>query len=83
MKLQIRAEFYNLFNHPNLYVIGGTNNVNVSSFNRSDGKTVAGVTAFFKDSRQVVVALKLLFQIASLDRLFVNRSCILAWSDQF
>ena len=61
MKLQIRAEFYNLFNHPNLYVIGGTNDVNVSSFNRSDGKTVAGVTAFFKDSRQVVVALKLLF----------------------
>ena len=60
-QLQFRAEFYNLFNHPNLYVNGGTNDVNVSSFNRSDGQTVTGVTARFKDSRQIVVALKLLF----------------------
>ena len=61
MQLQLRAEFYNLFNHPNLYVNSGTNDVDVSSFNRIDGQTVPGVTAFFKDSRQIVVALKLLF----------------------
>ncbi|HXY08955.1 MAG TPA: hypothetical protein VEI52_14025 [Terriglobales bacterium] len=61
MTLQFRAEFYNLFNHPNLYVNGGTNDVNAYSFNRSDGQTVPGVTASFLDSRQVVVALKLIF----------------------
>ena len=61
LKLQIRAEFYNLFNHPNLYVRAGTNDVNTSSFNPSQGQTVPGVTAFFKDSRQIVVALKLTF----------------------
>jgi Carboxypeptidase regulatory-like domain/TonB-dependent Receptor Plug Domain len=60
MKLQIRAEFYNIFNHPNLYINGGTNDVNASSFNRAGGQTVPGVTASFKDSRQVVVALKLI-----------------------
>ncbi|MFN7943878.1 MAG: carboxypeptidase regulatory-like domain-containing protein [Blastocatellia bacterium] len=26
-KLQFRAEFFNLFNHPNLFVAGGTNNI--------------------------------------------------------
>ena len=61
LKLQIRAEFYNLFNHPNLYIRPGTNDVNTSSFNPSQGQTVPGVTAFFKDSRQIVVALKLTF----------------------
>lgn len=61
MKLQFRMEFYNLFNHPNLYVNGGTNDVNASTFNRSGGQTIPGVTASFRDSRQIVAALKLIF----------------------
>ena len=62
MKLQFRAEFYNLFNHPNLYINGGTKDVNVSSFTRSVGQTaVPGVTASFRDNRQIVLALKLIF----------------------
>jgi hypothetical protein len=61
MNLQFRAEFYNLFNHPNLYVNGGSIDVNAASFNRPDGPAVPGVTASFRDSRQIVVALKLIF----------------------
>jgi hypothetical protein len=61
MKLQFRAEFYNLFNHPNLYINGGTNDVNASPFTRSDGHSVPGVTANFGDNRQIVMALKLIF----------------------
>ncbi|PYV68248.1 MAG: hypothetical protein DMG96_36990 [Acidobacteria bacterium] len=61
MKLQFRAEFYNLFNHSNLYINGGTNDVNTSSFNRSNDQTVPGVTASFRDNRQIVLALKLIF----------------------
>jgi len=60
MKLQFRAEFYNLFNHPNLYINGG--DVNVSAYSRSVGQpAVPGVTASFRDSRQIVMALKLVF----------------------
>lgn len=36
-KLQFRAEFFNLFNHPNLFVAGGTNNI--------DGNTLDSVEA--------------------------------------
>jgi hypothetical protein len=60
MKFQFRAEFYNLFNHPNLYISGGTD-VNASPFTRSDGQQVPGVTASFGDNRQIVMALKLIF----------------------
>jgi hypothetical protein len=59
--LQFRAEFYNVLNHPNLYVNGGTNDVNASSFNRPDSQVVPGVTASFRDNRQIVMALKLIF----------------------
>jgi hypothetical protein len=61
MQLQFRAEFYNLFNHPNLYVNGGTNDINSLSFNRKDGLAVPGVTTTFRDNRQIVFALKFMF----------------------
>jgi hypothetical protein len=61
VKLQFRAEFYNLFNHPNLYVNSGTNDVSASSFHRSGAQTIPGVTASFRDSRQIVLAVKLIF----------------------
>ena len=63
-----RVEFYNLFNHPNLCVnsptalTAGTNDVNVASFTRTLGQeTTPGVTASFRDSRQIVLALKFIF----------------------
>lgn len=59
--LQFRAEFYNLFNHPNLYLNAGTGDVNAQSFALSVGESVPGVTASFRDSRQVVLALRLMF----------------------
>jgi len=52
---------YNLFNHPNLYINGATGDINVSTFTSSVGHTVPGVTASFRDNRQVVLALKLIF----------------------
>lgn len=61
MKLQFRAEFYNLFNHPNLYVNGGSSDVSTLSFTETSGTQVPAVTASFKDNRQIVLALKLLF----------------------
>jgi Carboxypeptidase regulatory-like domain/TonB dependent receptor/TonB-dependent Receptor Plug Domain len=61
MKLQFRVELFNLFNHPNLYVNSGTNDVNTANFNPSAGLTVPGVTASFADSRQIVLALKFIF----------------------
>jgi hypothetical protein len=61
MTLQFRAEFYNLFNHPNLYVNAGTGDVNAQSFAVSQGQELPGVTASFRDSRQIVLALKFLF----------------------
>jgi hypothetical protein len=61
MKLQFRAEFYNLFNHPNLYVNGTSIDISTRSFTPSIGHSLSGVTASFQDSRQIVVALKFIF----------------------
>jgi hypothetical protein len=61
MKLQFRAEFYNLFNHPNLYVNGPTTDVNAQPFSPRVGQSIPGVTASFHDNRQIVLALKFFF----------------------
>ena len=83
--MQIRAEFYNLFNHPNLYIRPGTNDVNTLSFNPSQGQTVPGVTAFFQDSRQIVLALKLMFSVltARLLWLAVDLTHHLDWATKY
>lgn len=61
IQLQFRAEFYNLYNHPNLYVNGSSADVGTSSFTNTAGLLGTGVTASFHDNRQIVLALKLLF----------------------
>jgi hypothetical protein len=60
-KLQFRTEFYNLCNHANLYVNGSSADVSTNSFTRPSGDLVPGVTASFRDNRQIVLALKLIF----------------------
>jgi hypothetical protein len=61
MKLQFRAEFYNLLNHPNLYVNRGSLDVSAQTFSRTGGDPTPGMTASFRDSRQIVLALKMIF----------------------
>jgi hypothetical protein len=61
MKLQFRAEFYNVFNHSNLYVNGPSTDVSTNGFTKPSGNLVPGVTASFRDNRQIVLALKLIF----------------------
>jgi hypothetical protein len=60
-KLQFRAEFYNLLNHPNLYVRNSSTDVSTPSFTNSSGQFVPSVTASFRDNREIVLSLKLLF----------------------
>lgn len=74
-KLQLRAEFYNVFNHANLYVDAGTNDVGFDSFVFSDGRSIPAVTVrrgngsfpstfglpSFNDNRQIVIAAKIIF----------------------
>lgn len=74
-RLQLRAEFYNVFNHANLYVNEGTNDVGVFGFSPSAGRFKPGVTVrrgnaidpetlglpSFIDNRQIVIAAKLIF----------------------
>jgi hypothetical protein len=68
MKLQWRAEFYNLMNHSNLYLKVDTGNVAAPTFNTQLGQTVPGVVASFgtpdrapQEARQIVMALKFIF----------------------
>jgi hypothetical protein len=61
VKFQFRAELYNPFNHPNLYVNATSTDVSTSSFTNSQGFLAPGVTASFRDNRQIVLALKILF----------------------
>ena len=71
LKLQLRMEIYNAFNHPNLYVTPFTNDVARALFNSSATTVTPGVTARYgdnglpfpkvQDSRQIVLALKFIF----------------------
>ena len=61
MQIQFRAELYNVFNHPNLYVNAGTPDVSSLSFTSAPQTQIPGVTASYKDSRQIVLAVKFLF----------------------
>ena len=61
MRLQLRGEFYNVFNHSNLYLNTNSLNVKNASFHPSASATTPGITASFADNRQVVVAVKLIF----------------------
>src|SRR5262249_1277841 len=76
-KLQVRAEWYNAFNHPNLYVDAGTNDVNFPGFTNAQGEGIPGVTvrrgsslsgaastagqSSFIDNRQLVIGVKIIF----------------------
>ena len=60
-KLQIRTEFYNLLNHPNLYVNGSSTDISTRTFTAGDGLVLPGVTASFRDNRQIVLALKIIY----------------------
>ena len=69
MKLQLRAELYNVFNHPNKYIVPESNNISNASFNVSGTVTTPGVVirrgdngaGFLTDNRQIVMAAKLIF----------------------
>jgi len=63
VRVQLRAEFYNLFNHANRWVQGNstTNNTDLS-IPQFAGGTVGGVvTSYAGTPRQVVVAAKIIF----------------------
>jgi hypothetical protein len=60
-KLQLRAEFYNLLNHANLYVNAASTDVSTNSFTAPGRLFLPGVTASFRDNREIVLALKIIF----------------------
>jgi Carboxypeptidase regulatory-like domain/TonB dependent receptor len=60
IKIQLRGEFYNFVNHPNLYFSSSSLDVSTLQFNSPSGPS-AGVVASFADSRQVVLALRVTF----------------------
>ena len=67
LKLQLRAEFYNVLNHSNLYVNSSSRDVARLSWNTPTAM-IPGVTASFgaperlpQEARQIVLGLKLLF----------------------
>ena len=62
VSLQFRAEFFNIFNHPNFRVPSGSNRRAFSSRrNTSPNSNFSRITLTDNDARQVQFALKLLF----------------------
>jgi hypothetical protein len=57
VQLQLRGEFYSLFNHANLYVEGANADVSSTAFIPA----CKGCTGTYTDRRNVQVAAKLLF----------------------
>src|SRR5262249_38775488 len=63
VRLQFRAEFFNIFNHPNLFVSGGTNNISNNPTNSVE-VTRGGLFTNINNveqHRNVQLALKLIF----------------------
>ena len=61
-KLQLRAEFFNIFNHANLFVAGGTNNI--ANNNTAVQVTRGGLIDSINNNEQhrnVQLALKFIF----------------------
>jgi hypothetical protein len=63
IRLQFRAEFFNLFNHPNLFVSGGTNNIadNPTNFVEATRGGLFTNINNVDQHRNVQLALKLIF----------------------
>ena len=62
VKFQIRADFFNAFNHPNLFASVGTNEINTPSYfaNRTSDQ-IPGVTAFRAGNRTISMTGKIIF----------------------
>jgi hypothetical protein len=62
VKLQLRVEAYNVFNHANLFVSGGEAEINTGATTDSSGNTVGGfVPASFFGRRNIQIAGKIIF----------------------
>jgi hypothetical protein len=62
VRLQLRLEAYNVFNHANLFVLGGEAEINTGATTDASGNAVGGyVPATFFGRRNVQVAAKIIF----------------------
>jgi hypothetical protein len=62
VKVQLRVEAYNLFNHANLFISGGEAEINTGATTDADGNTVGGyVPASFFGRRNIQIAGKIIF----------------------
>ena len=61
LRMQLRFELYNVLNDANLYVNPVSVDVGTYSFSDRSGSFIPGVTASFRDNRQIVIAAKFFF----------------------
>jgi hypothetical protein len=62
VKLQLRLEAFNVFNHANLFVSGGEAEINTGATTDSNGNPVGGfVPANFFGRRNIQIAGKIIF----------------------